>query len=678
MLKSGSDWKCSNGSVNGSSNSLEGQIMFNKSFQVYYVTYISETYFVQDDDIAWRVNSGATIQLCKDRCWFKACQSLHDRLILHMGNDLTTLVYGRGCVDLRFSSRKIVFLFNVLHVPNIRKSLVSINDIVNLAFISTSKLNNSIIWHARLGRVHFKRMQDMFKDGLIPDFDMDIENYKTCMLTKITKNPFQNIKRETKVLELIHSDLCDLHATPSLGNKKYFVTFIDDAFRAVVRLPDPKLKTLGKRGIECIFVGYVKHSKAFRFYYPDQVSRFLMDLKTLVYQRSQMKFLQGSLKKSLKDEILVQQPGPGLLRKTRDEVSDKYSYCFNVGGDPNSFHEAMKSQDVAFWKEAINDEMDSIMGNNTWVLVNLPPGCKPLGCKWIFKKKMKVDGIVEKFKASTIRLLIALVSIHTLIVHSRDVKIAFLNGELDEEVYMNQPRGFIMPDNEVDPTEELLSTRFSMKDIGEADVILGIMIKHERNGISISQSHYIEKVLEKLSYFDCPLMSTPIDTSEKLRPNNGQAVSLLEYSRVIGYMMYVMTCIRPNIAFVVVKLILEEYTDASWINNSEDNSSIISWAFLLEGGAISWASKKQTCITSLTMKSEFVALAAARKEAEWLKNLILKIPLWYKPIAPISIHFDSATTLAKAYSQMYNGKSRHLGVRNNMIRELIMNGVVSI
>ncbi|GJW14221.1 zinc finger, CCHC-type containing protein [Tanacetum coccineum] len=138
------------------------------------------------------------------------------------------------------------------------------NNVV--AFMSTSKLNDSILWHARLGHVHFKRMQDMSKDGLIPAFDMDTEKCSTCMLNKITKKPFQNVKRETKVLELIHSDLCDLHATPFLGNKKYFVTFIDDASRAVVRFTDPKLKTLGERGIKCIFVGYAEHSKAFRFF----------------------------------------------------------------------------------------------------------------------------------------------------------------------------------------------------------------------------------------------------------------------------------------------------------------------------------------------------------------------------------------------------------------------------
>ncbi|GKD57984.1 hypothetical protein Tco_1295493 [Tanacetum coccineum] len=85
------------------------------------------------------------------------------------------------------------------------------------------------------------------------------------------------------------------------------------------------------------------------------------------------------------------------------------------------------------------------------------------------------------------------------------------------------------------------------------------------------------------------------------------------------------------------------------------------------------AFKKQTCITGSTMEYEFVALAAAGKEAKWLKNLLLEIPLWSKPLAPISIGCVSAATLAKAYSQMYNGKSRHLGVRHSMIREMIMN-----
>nr|GEV19100.1 zinc finger, CCHC-type [Tanacetum cinerariifolium] len=339
--------------------------------------------------------------------------------------------------------------------------------------------------------------------------------------------------------------------------------------------------------------------------------------------------------------------------------------------------------------------------------LRIPNGTKDIGGSVVpeegFKQKSRIDyfdtyALVARI--STIRLLIAMVSIHNMIIHQMDVKTAFLNVDLDKEV---------------DLTKEFLSSRFSMKDLGDAYIILGIRIKHESNGIAISQSHYIEKVIKKLNYFDCTPVSTHIDTSEKMMPNNGQVVSQLEYSRVIGFLMYAMTCTRPDIAFVFGKLsrftsnhgtqhwqaiqqvlkylkktieyrwiytgyplVLEGYTNASCISNIEDKSSTSGWVFMLGGGAISWASKKQTCITGLTMKSKFMALVTVGKEAGWLKNLLFEILLWSKPITPIFIRSDSAATLAKAYSQMYNGKSRHLGVMHNMIRELITNGVISI
>ncbi|GJX47455.1 zinc finger, CCHC-type containing protein [Tanacetum coccineum] len=128
--------------------------------------------------------------------------------------------------------------------------------------------------------------------------------------------------------------------------------------------------------------------------------------------------------------------------------------------------------------------------------------------------------------------------------HQKFDEVVLSNGYL-----LNQADKF-----QVDLTKEFLSSRFSMKDIGEAYVILGIRIKHESNGIAISQSHYIEKVLKKFNYSNCTLVSTPLDTCEKLMPNKGMAVSQLEYSRVIGCLMYAMTCTRPDIAFAVGKL----------------------------------------------------------------------------------------------------------------------------
>ncbi|GJT20958.1 zinc finger, CCHC-type containing protein [Tanacetum coccineum] len=420
--------------------------------------------------------------------------------------------------------------------------------------------------------------------------------------------------------------------------------------RAFVRLPDPKLKTLGERGIECIFIGYAEHSKAFRFYVTEPnesisinfiiKSRnviFDENLFSLVPRPSQRSLINGTedvggsvVPEEVTKKVVTQQLQPELrkdkrnrtpknfglefqvylIEGTRDEVSNQHSYCFNVNDDPKTFDEAMKSQDVVFWKEANNDEIDFILGNNTWVLADLPPVAR----------------------ISTIRLLIAMTSINNLIIHQMNVKIAFLNGELDEEapkqwyqkfnevvlssgyllnqvdkcvyskfdesskgviicLYVDDMLIFGTDQVQVDLTKEFLSSKFSMNDMGEACVIL---------------------------------MSTPMDTSEKLMPNDGQAASQLKFSRMISCLMYAITCTRPDIAFAVGKL--SRYTSNPG------------------GGVISWASKKQTCIIGSTMKSEFVAVAAAGKEAEWLRNLIIEISLWFKPITLIFIRCHNAAT----------------------------------
>jgi len=93
---------------------------------------------------------------------------------------------------------------------------------------------------------------------------------------------------------------------------------------------------------------------------------------------------------------------------------------------------------------------------------------------------------------------------------------------------------------------------------------------------------------------------------------------------------------------------------------------------------MSWISNKQTYITDSTMAAEFIALAAASKEAEWLRNLLLEVPLWPKPISPLSIHCDSKSTLSKVYSHVYNGKSMHIGLRHAYVHQLIKGGVITI
>lgn len=222
-------------------------------------------------------------------------------------------------------------------------------------------------------------------------------------------------------------------------------------------------------------------------------------------------------------------------------------------------------------------------------------------------------------------------------------------------------------------------------------------------------------MLLKFSHLKIKETNTPYDSSIKITENSGRAVAQLEYSSAMGSLMYVMHYTRPDIAFVVCKLlrytsnpsvdhwkaigrifgylkrtirlglfyfnfpaVLEGYSDASWITSASDNKSTSGWVFTISEGAISWALRKQTCITHSTMESEFIALAAAGKEVEWLRNLLLDIELWPQPMPSISLYCDNEATLSRTYNKIYNGKSRHISLRHEYVRQLITDGVINI
>jgi hypothetical protein len=139
-----------------------------------------------------------------------------------------------------------------------------------------------------------------------------------------------------------------------------------------------------------------------------------------------------------------------------------------VDDTPTTIEQAYSSPDADLWKEAVRSEMYSIMSNGTWKVVDQPYGCKPIGCKSVFKKNLRPDGTIKRYNArlmakgytqkegedffdtyspvarlTTIQVLISLVASYGLTIHQMDVKIAFLNGELEEGIYMDQPDGFI-------------------------------------------------------------------------------------------------------------------------------------------------------------------------------------------------------------------------------------------
>ncbi|KAK8618135.1 hypothetical protein V6N13_116006 [Hibiscus sabdariffa] len=170
---------------------------------------------------------------------------------------------------------------------------------------------------------------------------------------------------------------------------------------------------------------------------------------------------------------------PNISTRERQEP-ERYGFLVTTHGDvilvdqdePKTYQEAVSSPDSEEWLEAMRFEMDSMSENQVWTLVEPPNGIKPIGCKWVFKKKTDMDGNVQTYKGrlvakgfrqihgvdydetfssvamfKSIRILLAIAAFHDYEIWQMDVKTAFLNGKLEEDVNMTQPEGFVTPEN---------------------------------------------------------------------------------------------------------------------------------------------------------------------------------------------------------------------------------------
>jgi hypothetical protein len=163
-------------------------------------------------------------------------------------------------------------------------------------------------------------------------------------------------------------------------------------------------------------------------------------------------------------------------RVRKSAIPNDYEVCdteeFQMEGDPTSFEEAMRSAHSEKWLEAIQDEIKSMNTNKVWDSETIPKGAKT-GCKWVYKTKHDSKGNIERFKVrlaakgfmqregidynetfspvsckDSFKIIMALIVHYDLKLHQMDVKTVFLNGDLEENVYMAQPKGFVVEGRE--------------------------------------------------------------------------------------------------------------------------------------------------------------------------------------------------------------------------------------
>jgi hypothetical protein len=273
-------------------------------------------------------------------------------------------------------------------------------------------------------------------------------------------------------------------------------------------------------------------------------------------------------------------------------------------------------------------------------------------------------------------------------------------------------------ENVIKEVKDFLSNNFEMKDLGVADVILNTKLHREEGngGITLVQNHYVEKVLSRFGYSECSPTPTPYDPSVSLRKNRRIARDQLRYSQIIGSLMYLASATRPGISYAVSKLsrfvsnpgedhwqalervsrylkgtmsygihytgyprVLEGYCDANWISGADEIYATSGYVFSLGGGTVSWKSCKQTILTRSTMEAELTTLDTATVEAEWLRELLMDLPVVEKPIPAISMNYDNQTVIVKVNSSKDNMKStRHVKRRLKSVRKLRNSRVIAL
>lgn len=262
--------------------------------------------------------------------------------------------------------------------------------------------------------------------------------------------------------------------------------------------------------------------------------------------------------------------------------------------------------------------------------------------------------------------------------------------------------------NCINETKKNLMQAFDIKDLGPVDVILGVKVKRKNEKYTLSQSHYIEKVLRKFGYWDCKPSKTPISPHSKLDKNQCSPVNQKEYAKIIGSLMYAMNYTRPDLACALSILsrftsnpseehwvevrrvirylkhtqyyaleynptspVLECYSDANWANNKSNSKSTSGWVFTIGGAIVSWSSKKQSCISLSTMESEFVAMSMACKELVWMRRFLRCIPFVDVPIGPITLYCDNQAAIHFTKTKRLSSNSRHISMKYNYVRRAV-------
>ena len=688
----------------------------------------------------------------------------------------------------------------------------------------------------RLNRTLVESVRSMLAETTLPQHFW-AEALATAVYLK-NRSPIASAESETTPHESLYGKKPTVHHLKVFGCVAYS------------HIPKEERKKLDCKAKRCVFLGYGENVKGYRLYNP--TNRKILFSRDVIF--NERKFgLQEESSSTATDSPLTTEPvrledgiesscqsdhddGKESEHESEDnspitttsdvrrsdrnkKIPDRYGVWVNATTtgrypvEPENFSEALTSPEKDEWRNAMNKELLSLKTNDVFDLVKLPENKKAIGCRWVFKRKIKEDGSVERYKArlvaqgfsqqpgrdydetfcpvvryESIRYVIAMASQMGMMLHQMDVTSAFLNGELEDEVYMKQPTGFTVKGKEqyvcklkrslyglkqaprcwnttldqhlkrmgfeqhssdpclytsgqkddlfiiavyvddlmlatrnekkMDEVKESLAAQFQVKDLGELNYLLGVAVKqdHSNGSIWIGQPTYTSNILDRFGMMESKAVATPVSSSKLVQAtDDDELVDKELYQSAIGSLQYLLTMTRLDIAFALsnvakfnsnptkdhwtaVKRIFRYlrgtqmfgllykrlpkeqecvgYSDSDWAGDLNDRKSTSGYVFTVGGGAISWKSKKQSCVALSTAEAEYIALSQAAQEAVWLRSLYVNLKL--EMTAPTVVYEDNQSAICIAKNPQSHGRSKHIDIKYHFIREQVQQKTIEV